>query len=124
MDETTENMSGAVAYLHIFGQYTWHDEVQIVGTRKALEALAAAVAFALKYREAKSAHVFVNDGEGYTVHVKCVDDIGSDVPTPYTQDIANKDTAQWRERAFKAEIALSKLRREANIQRTEGASNA
>lgn len=105
-----EKENGPIGYLHIFAQHSWHDEARIIGTRAGLEYLAAAVAKALKYREGTSATVFTNDGEGYNVEVACVDDVGDDVPTPYTMRIADEEAAHWRERAFKAEAVLYRLR--------------
>lgn len=98
-----------IGYLHIFGQFTYHDEAEIVGTRLGLEALSKAILKALKYREASSDPVFVNDGEGYTVEVKCVDDAGG-LPVPYQFLQANADLEYWRTRAFEAEAKCCRMK--------------
>ena len=101
-----------IGYLHLLAQYCEHAEARVVGTRIGLEALAKAVQHALKYREAESAPVFVNDGEGYTVQVQCVEDGKVDeLERPYASYWINEEATRWRERAFAAEAELSKLRK-------------
>jgi hypothetical protein len=101
---------GTVGYLHVFAQHCEHDTAEIVGTKAGLEALASAVAHALKYREAESNHVFVNDGEGYKVLVKRADDADG-LPTPYRYQYLNEEVQTWRERAFEAEASLFRLKK-------------
>ena len=59
--------------LHVYGQAFWHDEAYLVGDRRALRKLRAAVTAALN-RGRGSCETFANDGEGYEIHVICVDD--------------------------------------------------
>ncbi|MEW6048032.1 MAG: type II toxin-antitoxin system HicB family antitoxin [Bacillota bacterium] len=59
--------------LHVYGQALWHQDVYLVGNRRALRKLRAAVTAALN-RGRGSCETFANDGEGYDVHVVCVDD--------------------------------------------------
>jgi hypothetical protein len=96
--------------LHIYPQYTHHDNAQVKGTRLGLEALAAAIAAALKDGEAESAPVFVNDGEGYTVLVECVENADA-LETAYVFQWVDHQIAQWQARAFEAEAALYRLRK-------------
>lgn len=54
--------------LHIYGQYTYHDDVEISGTKGSLEKLRDALNCALD----KGYYSFedtVNDGEGYEIYV-------------------------------------------------------
>ena len=100
--------------LHIYGQYTYHDNAQIKGNRLGLEALVDAIRHALKYKDSESTPVFVNDGEGYTVLVECVEDAGK-LDAPYIDQIVSESTQQWMERAFKAEAELSKLKKQQTV---------
>lgn len=104
-------MDKPVGYLHIYGQYSWHDEARIVGTRIGLEELGAAIKHALKYGKASSDNVFVNDGEGYAVDVSCVADLGDDHDPPYIMRAVDKETAYLQQRAFEAEAKLSQMKR-------------
>jgi hypothetical protein len=96
--------------LHIYPQYTHHDHAQVKGTRIGLEALAAAIAAALKDGEAESAPVFVNDGEGYTVLVECVESAAA-LETAYTFEWVDHQIAHWQQRAFEAEAKNYRLRK-------------
>ncbi len=103
-----KSINQPIGYLHIFGQYTYHDSAQIKGTRLGLEVLYAAIKHALKYKEYESDAVFVNDGEGYNVLVECIDDAGKLDP-PYIDQVVSHNVSQWMERAFKAEAEVSRL---------------
>lgn len=96
--------------LHIFAQYSHHGEARIEGTREGLEALAAAIKHALKYKDATSKPVFVNDGEGYTVEVKCVTSV-EDLESPYIFEHESRAICIWQNRAFEAESKLSRIKR-------------
>lgn len=85
--------------LHIFGQGAYHDDVDIVGNREALEELRDTISEALcgvpHHMEA-----FVNDGEGYSVIVRLLEgdwDASSwqKLAVPYNEDYAreNRDDA-------------------------------
>lgn len=54
--------------LHIYGQDYWHCPVLIVGQKNALEKLRDAIDQALQEGHG-TCTVYVNDGEGYDVHV-------------------------------------------------------
>jgi hypothetical protein len=76
-------------WLHIHGQYLWHDEVIIRGNKPALEALRDAITRALE-TGAGSAEAYVADGEGYEIQVelKSYDELTQD-RLPYTAEFAN-----------------------------------
>jgi len=64
-------------WLHVYGQYAYHDPVHIVGTRLGLlrlvNACLAAMAEPPLYETAiPQPTLFTNDGEGYDLHVACV----------------------------------------------------
>jgi hypothetical protein len=54
--------------LHVYGQHSWHDSAYVVGDKNALMALRDAIDEAIKNGIGK-AHVFVADGEEYTLNV-------------------------------------------------------
>lgn len=58
-----------VAWLHVRGQFTYHAEAHIVGTRTGLLALRTAIDKALADRESETS-VCASDGEGYTLTVR------------------------------------------------------
>lgn len=58
-----------VAWLHIRGQFSYHGEAYIVGSRAGLLALRAAIDEALEHGEGE-AIAYANDGEGYAVTVR------------------------------------------------------
>lgn len=75
--------------LHIYGQYVWHDDVQICGTRGALESLRDTIDEALKERVASTEPFFCTDGEGYGITVYLTK--GLEMPIqgmPYAADYA------------------------------------
>lgn len=76
-------------WLHIYGQYIWHDDVQIVGNTDAIVALRDALTESLEKGEAQVNDVFAGDGEGYGVTVRVTD--SEEWPrfmTPYAADYA------------------------------------
>lgn len=89
--------------IHIYAQYAHHTEAFIMGNEKALLALKSAIVTALTSPKNKSTlDVYCNDGEGYTIGIKLVEDTNI-LPAPYTayyaqdkegtapEDIFNKD---------------------------------
>jgi len=76
--------------LHIYGQYVWHDDVQICGTRGALESLRDTIDEALKIGGVASTEpFFCTDGEGYGITVYLTK--GLEMPIqgmPYAADYA------------------------------------
>ena len=102
-------MKSQYGHLHIYPQYSHQDEARIVGDELGLQTLGAAIAHALKYGEKESDSLFASDGEGYSIEVEKVASI-NDLEPYYSNYQKNEDAAMWRERAFKAEAELSKLR--------------
>ena len=79
--------------LHIYGQYQWHDDVQIVGNTEALRVLRNAIDMALEHGQAATLAFFVGDGEGYQVTVAKNDSGWEEwgrFPAPYTSDYAQE----------------------------------
>lgn len=80
--------------LHVFGQGAWHDTVDIVGNREALEELRDTISEAL-LGVRHSMEAFVSDGEGYEVKV-CLVEGDWDTPAweklalPYGEDYAEE----------------------------------
>ena len=76
--------------LHIYGQHSYHMEAIIMGSEKGLIALRDAINEAIfPGKESSEVEVYVNDGEGYTVYIKMINDAGIDeLPVPYTADFA------------------------------------
>lgn len=70
-------------YLHLYAQDSHHDDAQIMGDRESLIALREAIDEALAKDEEVAIEAFVNDGEGYQVHVTCLDNLDS-LLLPYT----------------------------------------
>ncbi len=81
--------------LHVYGQYAWHDVVEIVGTSVALRLLAKVVNRAVSQQSAETDEVFVNDGEGFTIRVVRLDDSPTVVrlAVPYTAEYAQEKNA-------------------------------
>jgi len=95
-------MSKNIALLHIYGPEQQHDEVHIVGNIKGLNLLRDAIASAIKDGSAKQDKVFVNDGEGFSLHVirnndDWLGDFWTRLAAPYTSEYAidNRDNAVW-----------------------------
>lgn len=83
--------------LHVYAPVTWHDEAGIVGTRDALVALRAAIDDALANRRS-TFETFVANGEGYDLHVVCVEPEDLDrIEYPYTHPFAQSHLAPWTE---------------------------
>ena len=76
-------------WLHVYGSALWHDEVAILGSPQALEALAEAIRRALRKGEAV-ANCVATDGEGYRLAVIRVDDMQrrEDIPQHYIDHLA------------------------------------
>lgn len=55
-------------WLHVYGQFCWHSEAYIRGTREGLVVLRDALNTAIETGSG-SAEVFASDGEGYSVDV-------------------------------------------------------
>jgi hypothetical protein len=88
-----------VTGLHVYSPSMWHDEVGIVGTRDALVLLRAAIDDALTDGQS-TFETFAADGEGYDLHVVCVEPEDMDgVQLPYTDHVARKrgSSAHWTE---------------------------
>lgn len=85
------------AFLHVYGQYMWHDDALIKGTRSALLLLREAIDDALA-TSAGERTVFATDGEGYAVKVVCSSTVAG-VGTPsYEIEIEHKIARQVADR--------------------------
>jgi hypothetical protein len=86
--------------VHVWSQGAWHDSAYIVGDRDGLIKLRGAIDQAIK-SGAASAEVFVIDGEGYNIEVKCVEDTKR-LAVPYLESYAKEErtrkdvTFPWR----------------------------
>jgi len=77
-------------FLHLHAQAQWYGDAYVVGTRKGLEELRAAIDAALTSpNHSATVSQFANDGEGYQLEVLLVayDQI-MDMACPYTDEIA------------------------------------
>jgi hypothetical protein len=79
--------------LHIYSQSAWHEDAYIVGNRESLEELKKLIDKALETGKGDG-DFWVNDGEGYPLHVIFVDgdwhtDKWVKLITTYTESIAN-----------------------------------
>ena len=75
-------------FLHLHAQPYWHSDAYIVGTRGELESLLGTLKLALESGHS-ACQPFAQDGEGYTLHVLCVDgDASVEHALPYTDECA------------------------------------
>ena len=91
-------------FLHLHAQPYWHSNAYIVGTREELSTLRAAIGAALSGGHGAMSP-FAQDGEGYTLHVLCVDgDASVEHALPYTDDCAldQRENAVWPGKLVKA----------------------
>ncbi|MCR4293612.1 MAG: hypothetical protein NUV76_12135 [Candidatus Kuenenia sp.] len=89
--------------VHIYGQHSHHMEVFILGNKQGLISLRNAINEAV-YSGKKEAEVevYCNDGEGYDVYIKMVNDKNIDkLPVPYTADYAQDTTGRSPASFFK-----------------------
>ena len=77
--------------LHVYGQGQWHEEVFIVGDKVALQLLVNAINKAIS-DGAGECQTSVNDGEGFDVHIRLVNDqqMLDKLAVPYTDDVAEE----------------------------------
>lgn len=103
-------------YLNIHGQYSHHSSASIVGTGGALRALAAALGQAEEGCPLNLSPLFASDGEGYDVEIRCVNPEAmlKESPTYMSMEMS-AEAARWQARAFEAEAALFRLRRQCGI---------
>jgi hypothetical protein len=86
--------------LHIFAQEQWHDSAYIVGTKEDLKRLEAAISMALGKGDEKCPF-FVNDGEGYDVVIRVVDELtAGNLAVPYTEEMASEKEGSRRIRPW------------------------
>lgn len=100
-----------VDWLHIYAQFTWHDDAVIVGDEGALRALRDAIDAAIGSGSASARMTFTGDGEGYRVRVVCRPVTG--LPMPYTDELAADDSP------FPSDLidALDELRSKDHLER-------
>lgn len=74
-------------YLHLYAQKYQHADAEIIGNRQALMNLWDALHDALDGMDGRSCQieVFTNDGEGYSLSVRCVESNFQELPLPYTE---------------------------------------
>ena len=90
-------------FLHLHAQPYWHSNAYIVGTREELSTLRAAIGAALSGGHGAMSP-FAQDGEGYTLHVLCVNgDASVQHAIPYTDEAAveQRSNAVWPEKLVK-----------------------
>jgi hypothetical protein len=73
--------------INLYGQFTYHDDAEIIGDRKGLTALCSAINAALDDSRMSddNAHridVFASDGEGYMLSVILIEEPESRFPDP------------------------------------------
>lgn len=85
------------AFLHIYAQRDWHDDVYIVGNKEGLETLCRVIKAALARGTADSDKmsdgVFVGDGEGYgikAIRYRSNDDWPR-LAVPYVDEVAREN---------------------------------
>jgi len=76
------------AWLHIYGQGVWHDDVYIVGNEIALKKLKNVLDEAL-INQSHQDNFFINDGEGYSIKVSNVNNIEK-YGVPYSEEMAQE----------------------------------
>lgn len=82
--------------LHIFPQPCWHCDALIAGDIGALMELKKAIERAIEHDHSEQ-EFFVNDGEGYSVKIICVDPKETKIiPVPYTDEEAKAGT-DWNQ---------------------------
>ena len=80
----------ALPWLHVHGQYAYHDGAKLVGTREALTALRDAIDRALADKNGESEMgAIAGDGEGHGIEIRRVPRSAvQNSPVPYTADYA------------------------------------
>lgn len=86
-----------IPVVHIYAQRSHHMEAVILGNKQGLEALRDAITIALSVgygcNGMGQTGVYVNDGEGYDIEIKVIEEIDIDkLPVPYTEDYAQDKT--------------------------------
>lgn len=75
--------------LHIYQQELWHGKALIIGDKEALIQLREQINRAIGSSESACQSYFQNDGEGFNLYVKEVqDDVLNTLPSAYLDDIA------------------------------------
>lgn len=87
-------------FLHVYGQYSYHDEAVIRGTRTALLHLREAIDAALEKGKG-STELFATDGEGYELLVICASTIATVGQPEYRINDEHEAEERRRERAAK-----------------------
>lgn len=86
-------------YIHVYGQFVWHDSAAIIGTRGSLLALRSAIDAALAHGNGNGfVEAFAADGEGYDIQVSLVssnDFFG--LAHPYMDEVAQdkREGVKW-----------------------------
>lgn len=97
------------ATLHVYAQYTWHDNAYLAGTPSALRLVRDAIAVALGDARVGTVTAFVNDGEGYDFKVIAASEEEMHaLAVPYTDELArdgNDALFPWRLLAQRVEAS-------------------
>lgn len=92
----------AIPIIHVIAQVAWHDPAFIVGNREGLTALRAALDAALSSDSGSYCTAFVEDGEGFNLHVRCMTTPEMEgVPYGYTASdlCTSKSWPDWMKRS-------------------------
>jgi hypothetical protein len=82
--------------LHLYAQFTYHDDAYLIGTRDSLIRLREAINQALYQKTPIEVEEFTQDGEGYALHLAMLDDDQmSNLTLPYS-DPAYRDHPDYR----------------------------
>lgn len=92
----------ATGWMHVYGQVSGHDPVEIRGTTEALIALRDALTRAIEGDGVSEAVATASDGEGYAVQVRRVNILNLLGPLPYEGHTGREGWAEWRHEAWKA----------------------
>ena len=85
-------------WLHVYGQFTYHSEATIKGTRAGLISLRAAIDEALASGRGE-ARLIASDGEGYRAEIICVSTHAELGPPEYVLEESQRLLTQEAERA-------------------------
>lgn len=100
--QRTISERNATGWMHVYGQVSGHDPVEIRGTTEALVALRDALTKAIEGDGVSEAVAVTSDGEGYTVQVRRINVLNLLGPLPYDGFCGREGWAEWRHEAWKA----------------------
>lgn len=77
-------------YLHIWGQYKWHDPIIMIATKETLRRLKMAIEEAIEKGESKIQTLYTGDGEKFSLFIACKEDNWDNRALPYSDEIARE----------------------------------